>query len=403
MNRTTHRSRSDRLFDMILLAQNRVALVCVICFLGCSFCDLNRCAAETTRQFIGGDRWLLGTETKLSASVRLGDLDGDGDLDVAVANGRHWPQQNFLLFNQAAGRFNVQRPLGIDRRTSYATELADLDGDGDLDVAVGNDMAPNQVFINDGRGQFVAGSKFGSLSSVRSLTLADVDGDNDIDVLATSRGRPNQIYLNDGQSNFSAGIRFGEADDSTIDVAVGDLDGDGDLDFALANRDRQQNFCVFNDRDLTFNRRVPFGSGSDETRALAIGDMNGDGKLDLIAGNIGQSNGVFLADGGAWKDFSPFGRTDGRTYALSLADLDNDQDLDVVVGNVGQPNAAFFNAGDGKTFTEVRFGAEDGATYGIDLGDLDQDGFVDVVTANSGATNRVYFNRPRRRESPQRR
>ena len=377
---TLHHSIHDKLFDMILPAQRCMVPVGITWFLICSFGDWNRCSAETLRQFVGGDRWLLGTETNLTASVRLGDLDGDGDLDVAVANGRHWPQQNFLLFNQVAGRFNVQRPLGTDLGTSYATELADLDGDGDLDIAVGNDMAANQVFINDGRGHFVVGPEFGSLSSVRGLTLADVDGDNDVDVLATSRGRPNQIYLNDGRSNFSVGIPFGEADDSTIDVAVGDLDGDGDLDFALANRDRQQNVCVFNDGELTFDRRVPFGSGSDETRALAIGDMNGDGKLDLVAGNIGQRNAVFFADGGTWKDVSAFGRADGRTYALSLADLDNDQDLDVVVGNVGQPNAAFLNAGDGRTFTEIRFGAENGATYGIDLGDLDQDGFVDVVT-----------------------
>ena len=62
------------------------------------------------------------------------------------ANGRHWPQQNFVFLNQSRARFNVARPLGVDLSTSYACEFADLDRDGDVDIAVGNDTAPCFVF-----------------------------------------------------------------------------------------------------------------------------------------------------------------------------------------------------------------------------------------------------------------
>ena len=86
--------------------------------------------AAQPREFFSSSRATLGTQANLSASVRLGDFDRDGDLDVAVANGRHWPQQNFLFLNQWRGRFNVQRRLGEELRTTYATEVADLDGDG---------------------------------------------------------------------------------------------------------------------------------------------------------------------------------------------------------------------------------------------------------------------------------
>ncbi len=102
------------------------------------------------RIFQSSSRLTLGTDANLSASVCIADIDCDNDLDVVVANGRHWPQQNFLLINQGLARFNVQRALGEERSTTYASEVADLDGDDDLDIAVGNDMAPNRIFLGDG-------------------------------------------------------------------------------------------------------------------------------------------------------------------------------------------------------------------------------------------------------------
>ena len=145
--------------------------------------------------FFSNPRLTLGLETNRSASVRLGDIDGDGDLDAVVGNGRHWPQQNFVFFNQGQAKFSVMRPLGVDRSPTYACELADLDGDGDLDIATGNDMALGKIFLNDGTGKFTEHSSFGAVSSVRSLTIADIDSDGDADILATCRGRANQIYL----------------------------------------------------------------------------------------------------------------------------------------------------------------------------------------------------------------
>ena len=86
------------------------------------------------RSFESSSRLTLGTEANFSASVRIADIDRDNDLDVIVANGRHWPQQNFLLITQGRARFNVQRRLGEERVTTYATEVADLDGDGDYSL-----------------------------------------------------------------------------------------------------------------------------------------------------------------------------------------------------------------------------------------------------------------------------
>ena len=105
-------------------------------------------------EFFTSGRLILGTHKERTASIGLGDIDNDGDVDALVANGRHWPGQNRVFVNNGRGVFTVSRALGTERETSYSTELADFDNDGDLDVAVGNDMAPNFIFINDGSGHF---------------------------------------------------------------------------------------------------------------------------------------------------------------------------------------------------------------------------------------------------------
>ena len=354
-------------------------------------------ASAQSHSFRTGARLLLGTESNKSASIRVGDLDGDKDMDIVVANGRHWPQQNYVLLNQGKSQFTVMRPLGEDRSTTYACELADLDGDGDLDIATGNDMAPCQIFLNDGTGRFDFKGTFGKVSSVRSLAVADIDQDGDLDILVTCRGRTNWIYLNDGKAGFETAVEFGTATDSTIDVEVGDVNGDGNNDLVLANRDGQPNAWLLNDGKLKFSSAIPFGNPQSQSRAVVVGDFNGDDKLDWAVGNIGQPNRLFLGDGkGGVASEVEFGQVAYRTYCLSSADIDLDGDLDLVAGNVGQANKVFFNedAENKKpNFREEAFGDESSATYGLCLGDLNGDGLPDIATANSDATNHVFLNK----------
>ena len=149
------------------------------------------------------ERLILGNYKERSASVSAGDVDGDGDMDVLVANGRHWPGQNRILINNGKGIFTVSKPLGIESATSYAAELADLDQDGDLDVVVGNDMAPNSIFINVGEGEFVKAASFGTrYAPTRNITVSDIDMDGDLDILITNRGRENEICLKEESGGF---------------------------------------------------------------------------------------------------------------------------------------------------------------------------------------------------------
>ena len=160
------------------------------------------CASQSSNTesiFLSSNRLVLGDLKLKTASLDLGDIDGDGDIDIVVANGRHWPAQNQVFFNNGFGIFTVSTNLGALSSTSYSTELGDFDDDGDLDIAVGNDRAPNKIYENDGLGNFKFKGNFGSMNSpTRNIVLSDIDQDNDLDILITNRGYINEICLNDG-------------------------------------------------------------------------------------------------------------------------------------------------------------------------------------------------------------
>jgi outer membrane protein assembly factor BamB len=317
-------------------------------------------------------------------------------MDLVVANGRHWPQQNYVLLNDGRARFSVMRPLGVDRATSYACELADLDGDGDLDVVTGNAMAACNIFLNDGSANFTKHPSLDQITSVRSLTLADIDQDDDIDILVTSRGRANIIYLNDGSAGFPERTSFGTSQDSTLDVAVVDINLDDRPDLLLANRDDQENVLLLNTGKTEFTK-TPFGTKARNSRAVVIADLNADGKPDCAVGNIGSENCVYFGDGsGVLHDEVRFGQAASQTYSLAASDMDNDGDIDLVAANVQGRNAVYFDGGDGQQFQELLFGDPNSASYGVCIADFDGDQFDDIAVANSNSQNHIFLNRPAR-------
>ncbi|TFH65745.1 MAG: VCBS repeat-containing protein, partial [Gemmatimonadales bacterium] len=185
-------------------------------------------AFAQTRTFSDEPEILLGLREDRSPSLTFVDVDGDGDLDVLVANGRHWPQANEVFLNNGRGRFTMGYPLGEGFSTSYGVPAGDLDGDGDPDVVVANDQAPNQIFLNDGSGRFtLAGSLGPEVEPTRSVVLSDLNGDGMLDALVMNRGAENGIYLNQGGGVFGIKQGFGTSDDSTISLTVADVNRDG--------------------------------------------------------------------------------------------------------------------------------------------------------------------------------
>lgn len=334
-----------------------------------------------------------------TANASIGDLDADGDPDIVLAKGRHWPALDLVLLNDGRGGFAQRHALGADADRSYTAALVDLDGDGDLDMVVGNDRPdPKRVYFNDGHGRFEAGGTFGRPEwSTRNVTVADLNGDRRPDIIVANRGGPdnlseNVICLNDGRGRFPACTVL--STDSATTIAAADMDGNGTIDLVVPHRDRGQSYLFLNDGTGRFAEKRPIGPPDVATRAVATGDLNGDGLPDLILGDELRGGAyVYLNQGrGAFADPVAISADKDNVYAIAIADLDRDGVQDVVLGNDSAPSMTLMNAGDGRRFVATPFGDGDGAVYGLAVGDVTGDGCPDIVAARSNARSVLYIN-----------
>jgi outer membrane protein assembly factor BamB len=345
----------------------------------------------------------LEETAETSANAGLGDLDGDGDLDVVLAKGRHWPLVDFVLLNDGLGGFERRHQVGGLADRTYTAALSDLDGDGDLDLVVGNDRPDDKrVYSNDGNGRFELAGTFGQPDwPTRNVTVADLTGDGRPEIVVANRGGPenrsaNYLCVNDGAGRFPTCKVL--STESATTIAAGDLDGDGFVDLVVPHRDGGQSYVYLNDRSGGFDDRRPIGPAVSGTRAVALGDLDGDGWVDVIVGDQEAGGARVYPNGGDATFSSSFalGAGAGLVYSVAVADLDADGDADVVFGNREAPGALLTNDGSGRSFDLTRFGDGAGAIYGLAIGDVDGDGSLDIVAARSDAPNMLY----RRLSSP---
>jgi hypothetical protein len=343
----------------------------------------------------------LENDAATSANVAVGDLNGDGYLDVVLAKGRHWPLVDRVLLGDGKGGFPTAYNLSPTADRTYSGRLADLDGDGDLDVVVSNDFPDAKlVYLNDGKGHFQRGSVYGNPKwDTRNVTIADMDGDGLADILVANRaGRnktANYICLNRGAGRFDGDCRaFSE--ESATTLAAGDMNGDGKMDIVVPHRDGGQSHVYLRDTtagSLAF-RPLPFGPPDSNIRVAEAADMDGDGRLDIVA--IDERTGTWLfrqSEAGGFRAGEALEALAKTPYAMTVADVDRDQRADVIVGYVEAPSAVFFNEGAGKPFTTIRFGDGKGTVYGFAVADLNRDGLLDIAAARSEATNVLYLAR----------
>lgn len=219
------------------------------------------------------------------------------------------------------------------------------------------------------------------------VAAGDVDGDGDLDLaIIIEGGGSHALALNDGRGSFtlaSPGFPSSEADGEDAEFA--DYDGDGDLDIVIVSENRLVNEMYLNDgagRFTNVSGRLPLQGWSN---ALAVMDLNGDGALDLLVGNYG-TEGVMINDGDGyfrdgtdqyWPD-----TPDDRTQDIELVDVDGDGDLDVAVANEGQNRLYLNEAGRLADATEGRLPIREDESREYRAADVDSDGDMDLILVN---------------------
>ena len=340
--------------------------------------------------------------SRLPVDASLADLDGDGDLDVFLASDADVGAPNRVWMNDGNGHFaDSQQELG--NFASASVTLGDIDGDGDVDAFVGNSWphpavrnppAPaDKVWLNDGNGMFADSGQFLGEMRTRDVALGDLDGDGDLDAISATQGDGNAVWLNDGSGNFSSGRVFGSDGEDVghrITLELGDVDLDGDLDAMITSA--QAGVKVFlNDGSGRFRAGGRFDASGNE--GLALGDLDNDDDLDVLLVSYESPTQVWLNDGqGNFLDSKqPLGTARGA--AVSVGDFDGDGDLDAFVVNHALrtddgwtgTNEIWLNDGLGNFAHSVQTGVElgdSGFSNALALGDLDGDGDLDALVDN---------------------
>jgi hypothetical protein len=326
--------------------------------------------------------------------VAWGDYDGDGHLDLYLAN----DGANKLLRNDGAGGFAdvTAGPLG-DAGAGRGVAWGDYDNDEDPDLYVANYGTANVLLRNDGAGGFtdVTSGPLGDAGNGVGVAWADYDKDGDLDVYVANYGSANVLLRNDtGTFADATSGPLGDAGNGT-GIAWGDYDNDGDPDVYLVNCG-SANKLFRNDGGGAF---VDVTGGpladADYGWGVAWGDYDNDGDHDLYLANDGTANKLLRNDGGAvFTDVTSGALADaGGGRGVAWGDYDNDGDLDLYLGNDGGANVLLRNDG-GGAFVDGTTGplGDAGDARGVAWGDYDGDGELDLYLANYGSANTLIRN-----------
>jgi hypothetical protein len=340
-----------------------------------------------------------------STLVALGDLNGDGKPDLAVANymshssvggaggtgsgtggsgtggNLQTSPGSVSVFLSSAAGYGPPQYYNVSTIPASIT-AGDLNGDGKADVAIVNVQGVSVLF-NDGSGALLAPVSFATGTGPAWVALGDLNGDGKADLAIANQGVNNvggdvAVLLNMGggtfvANNYPAGV-------SPIAVAMADLNGDGKADLAVASGTGVS--VLLNNGNGTFGAPASYGSGTNPF-SVAAGDLNGDGKIDLAVGTRTGGASVLLNIGnGAFAAAVNYSYTSANSWPVVIGDLNGDGRPDLVGGTYTDPCSVVTvlpNQGRGVFGAPLYVPA---SPYSVTLGDLNGDGKLDLVVPN---------------------
>ncbi len=336
------------------------------------------------------------------SDIAVGDINGDGRTDLAMANMGYGNVS--VLLSDGAGDFLRERPSGLDVFELASLDpngvlLRDMDGNGRLDLlALSRSADSLLVYRGDGKGSFTPYEQYFVGANPTHMALLDFDLDGDLDIATSDFKGFDRVNGPNGTVSILENLRDGifgtyrvfPTGTSPRGVFTYDIDSDGDMDISTANYFGSTVSVLKNTGTGRFLQGVEYSIGL-EPYAVVMGDFDGDGNIDgasadeanfrLVVlrsdGEGGFTTERFLYDIGAWP------------YSLRTLDIDKDGDLDLYTSNYFQSSVTILYNGGGSDFNEiferrtVVYLGED-MPYDSLIADLNGDGLNDLVTVNRG-------------------
>jgi uncharacterized membrane protein len=365
-------------------------------------------------------------------SVAVADVNGDGKLDLVVANQQQSktdPEGSIsVMLGKGNGTFHPAVNYSSGGQSAYSISIADVNGDGNLDLVVANGCLGSNcatggvgVLLGNGDGTFKKALTFSSgAASVfgSRVAVGDLNGDGKLDlaVATTGPGCGNgcpkglvAVLLGRGDGTFKKAKTYSTGGFDAIGwVAIADVNADKKPDLLVANYCATE--CSFppvegsvgvllGNGNGTFKAVKTYPSGGDGAVSVAVADLNKDGKPDLLVANCGPlacgpgspggNVGVLIGNGnGTFKPVVNYPAANSP-FNVVAADVNNDGKLDIVVSNWGTPNAATNDGavtvlqGNGNgTFRPAQTFPSGGAEApSVAVADVNKDGRLDIVLA----------------------
>ncbi len=334
-----------------------------------------------------------------------GDYDGDGRLDLFVAN---YPSTSYLYHNEGGGVFTkvTTGPLVTDAMASTGAGWADYDNDGRLDLVVCNDMQDNVLYRGTGGGGFERAVTFSNREHAYQGAWADYDQDGYVDLFIARAAGGSQLWHNQHDGTFKLVDSGAMASIPGVALAGswGDYDNDGRVDLFVPRANGQTSLLYQNQGGGSFQQITvgPVVTKIGHSDGAAWGDYDGDGWFDLYVVNRLGANSLYRNNrDGTFAEVTSGSLVEdiANSNGSAWGDYDNDGHLDLFVANgtaFAENNALYHNNGDG-TFTRVVTGSiatDTGYFVGCGWADYDNDGDLDMfVTRYSGTgLNALYRN-----------
>ncbi|CAF3306064.1 unnamed protein product [Rotaria sp. Silwood2] len=359
--------------------------------------ELYRTKLPCTAIFTGPTNYAAGSGTY---SVAVADLNRDTKPDIIGPNDMAGTIS--ILLNRGDGTYNPQVVYTTGGTASHpeGVTASDLNGDGNLDIIVANYGANNiGIFMGTGVGTYApqVAVATGAGSGPQAVAASDVNGDGNADIIvANFDGNKVGVFLGTGHGTFSPQVTYPtDAGSRPRSVVVADLNDDNKGDIIVANREGSYVAVFFNKGDGTFYPQVKYSTGAGSwPRSVVVADVNGDGTLDVIVANSRTNNvGIFLNKGDGTLATQTTLPTDPLPRAVTVADINDDGKIDILYISSANDNFGLYcNTGNGIFVLQGPYAVGAGSSpYGIAAADLNGDGKIDIVVGNHGTNNVGVF------------